>query len=96
MAAARPVLASFDKGGELDAIIEESGCGVCVPANDPAAFREALLRLANDSAACAKMGKNGRRYIEENLTRAIGTAKWVDVMQKVTETTQKEEALSHV
>lgn len=84
MSASRPVLASFDKGSELDDIVTGSNCGICVEANDPDAFREAILRLAADKAACAEMGKNGRRYIEENLTRAIGTAKWVDVMNAVT------------
>lgn len=84
MSASRPVLASFDKGSELDDIVTGSGCGICVDANDPDAFREAILRLAADKAACAEMGKNGRCYIEENLTRAIGTAKWVDVMNAVT------------
>ncbi len=91
MSAARPVLASFDKGGELDTIIAESGCGVCVPANDPDAFREAVLRMADDREARITMGENGRRYIEENLTRAIGTAKWVNVMKSVTEKTEREE-----
>lgn len=83
MSAARPVLASFDKGGELDNIIGESGCGVCVPANDPEAFRTAVLQLADDAEARTKMGQNGRQYIEGNLTRAIGTAKWVNVMKQV-------------
>ena len=85
MSASRPVLASFDKGSELDDIVTGSNCGICVDANDPDAFREAILKLAADKAACTEMGKNGRRYIEENLTRAIGTAKWVDVMNAVME-----------
>ena len=91
MSAARPVLASFDKGGELDAIIAESGCGVCVPANDPEAFRTAVLNMADDRAARLVMGENGRRYIGKNLTRAIGTAKWVDVMKSVAQKTEREE-----
>ena len=85
MSASRPVLASFDKGSELDDIVTGSNCGICVDANDPDAFREAILKLAADKNACIEMGKNGRRYIEENLTRAIGTAKWVDVMHAVME-----------
>ena len=83
MSASRPVLASFDKGSELDDIVTGSNCGICVEANDRDAFRDAILKLAADKAACIEMGKNGRRYIEENLTRAIGTAKWVDVMNRV-------------
>ena len=94
MAASRPVLASFDKGGELDTIIHESGCGVCVPANDADALYTAIEQLADDAALCKQFGENGRRYIEENLTRAVGTAKWVDVMRRVTEQVEQREEVT--
>ena len=84
MSAERPVLASFDKGSELDNIVTENNCGICVEANDPDALRAAILELAQNKAACLEMGKNGRRYIEENLTREIGTSKWVAVMRRIT------------
>lgn len=83
MSASRPVLASFDKGSELDRTLTENGCGICVQANDADAFREAVLKMAADREGCVEMGKNGRRYIEENLTVAIGTSKWVEVMRRV-------------
>jgi glycosyltransferase involved in cell wall biosynthesis len=82
MSASRPVLASFDKGSELDRIVTENNCGICVEANDAEAFRNAVLQMARDRENNAQMGANGRKYIEENLTRAIGTAKWVEVMNK--------------
>lgn len=83
MSASRPVLASFDKGSELDDIVTGSGCGICVDANDPEAFRAAILQMAADRETCVQMGKSGRRYIEENLTRGIGTSKWVEVIHDV-------------
>ena len=82
MSASRPVLASFDKGSELDRIVTENDCGICVEANDAEAFRNAVLQMAKDRENNDQMGANGRKYIEENLTRAIGTAKWVEVMNK--------------
>lgn len=85
MSASRPVLASFDKDTELDRIVTENNCGICVAANDPDAFREAVLKMAADKAGCEQMGKNSRRFIEENLTIAIGTSKWVEVMHRVME-----------
>lgn len=85
MAAGRPVLASFDKGSELDSIVTEANCGICVEANDENAFRDAVLQMAEDKANLVQMGKNGRRYIEENLTREIGTSKWVAVMNQAME-----------
>ncbi len=83
MSASRPVLASFDKGSELDDIVSGSNCGICVDANDPEAFRAAILQMAEDRETCRRMGENGRCYIEENLTRGIGTAKWVEVIHNV-------------
>lgn len=83
MSASRPVLASFDKGSELDQIVTESNSGICVEANDPDAFRDAVLQLAANRETCLGMGRNGRRYIEENLTRKIGTAKWVEVVEQI-------------
>ncbi len=83
MSASRPVLASFDKGSELDMIVTENNCGICVEANDADAFREAIVKMADEREKNAQMGARGRKYIEENLTRAIGTAKWVDVIKSV-------------
>ncbi len=83
MSAERPVLASFDKGYELDRVIREADCGVCVQAGDAQALREAILELAAARDTLAAKGANGRRYILENLTRAIGTGKWVDVMKAI-------------
>ena len=83
MSASRPVLASFDKGSELDMIVTENNCGICVEANDAEAFRAAVIKMVDERDKNAEMGKNGRKYIEENLTKAIGTAKWVEVMKNV-------------
>lgn len=83
MSASRPVLASFDKGSELDMIVTENNCGICVEANDADAFREAVVKMANERENNAQMGARGRKYIEENLTRAIGTGKWIEVMKSM-------------
>lgn len=83
MSASRPVLASFDKGSELDMIVSDNDCGICVEANDAEAFRAAIIKMAENRENNQKMGVNGRKYIENNLTRAIGTAKWVEVMKNV-------------
>ncbi len=85
MSAARPVLACFDKDSELDHIVTDHDCGICVPPDDAEAFRQAILQMAGDKEACRRQGANGRQYIEDNLTRAVGTAKWVEVIRRVTE-----------
>lgn len=85
MSAERPILASFDKGYEVDRVISESGCGICVEADQPDALREAILSLYSNREKNKAMGKNGRKYILENLTKKAGTDKWIEVMKRVTE-----------
>lgn len=80
MSASRPVLANFDEK-ELKAIIEENNCGVFTKAGDKVAFKDAILRLYNDRELCKEMGKNGRRFVMNNLTKAVGTKKYVDVIR---------------
>ena len=64
LAAGRPVLAAIDAGTEVPRILAESGGGVCVPPDDPAALREALQRLADDGAGRERMAVAGRRWVE--------------------------------
>ena len=83
MSAERPVLASFDKGYELDRVITEADCGVCVQADDKDALKAAIIELYEKRGELAVLGKNGRRYIIDNLTREVGASKWVEVIERM-------------
>ena len=82
MSASRPVLANFDEN-ELKTIIEENKCGIFTKAGDKVAFTDAILKLYNDRELCKEMGKNGRKFVMENLTKEVGTQKYVDVIKSV-------------
>ena len=82
MSASRPVLANFDEN-ELKAIIENNNCGIFTKAGDKVAFTDAILKLYNDRDLCKEMGKNGRKFVMENLTKEVGTQKYVDVIKSV-------------
>lgn len=64
LAAGRPVVASVDEGTEVARTIDRAGAGVSVPPDDPAAFTEALARLLDDRVSMARMGAEGRRFVE--------------------------------
>ncbi len=64
LAAGRPALAAIDPGTEVPRILAESGGGVCVPPDDPVAFRRALERMAADAGRRQEMGVAGRRWVE--------------------------------
>ncbi len=85
MSAERPVLASFDKGSELDSIITENNCGVCVDADDADALKDAILKLYENRENLHEMGKNGRKFVLDNITKEVSTGKIIDVLNKVCE-----------
>jgi len=80
MSASRPVLANFDEN-ELKTIIEKNNCGIFTKAGDKVAFTDAILKLYGDRELCKDMGRNGRKFVMENLTKEIGTQKYVDVIK---------------
>lgn len=80
MSASRPVLANFDEN-ELKTIVENNNCGIFTKAGDKVAFTDAILKLYNDRELCKEMGKNGRQFVMENLTKEAGTQKYVDVIK---------------
>jgi glycosyltransferase involved in cell wall biosynthesis len=80
MSASRPVLANFDEN-ELKTIIEDNHCGIFTKAGDKVAFADAILKLYNDRELCKEMGKNGRKFVMDNLTKEVGTQKYVDVIK---------------
>ena len=81
MSASRPVLANFDEN-ELKTIIEKNNCGIFTKAGDKVAFTEAILKLYNDRELCHEMGKNGRAFVMANLTKEVGTKKYVNVIKE--------------
>ncbi len=76
MAAGRAVLASAN--GETRTVIEESGCGMCAPAED-----EKELALIADKMAAADdfrhMGESSRKYYDEHFTKK----RHIDLIEKM-------------
>ncbi len=70
MAAARPILAITAFGNEVDRLIKDAECGLCVPPDDAAALAEALRWARAHPEELAQMGMNGRRYLEQHHSRS--------------------------
>ena len=95
MSASRPVLANFDEN-ELKEIVDgtsalrqaqgpqtQKPCGIFTKAGDKAAFKEAILKLYGDRELCKEMGRNGRQFVMDNLTKEVGTQKYVEVIKSL-------------
>ena len=82
MSAECPVIANFDEN-EIKTILSENNCGIFTKSGDKEAFKNAILELYNNKDKAVQLGKNGRQFIMENLTREIGTSKYVKVVKEV-------------
>lgn len=82
MSCGRPVIASFDEG-ELKEILENNDCGVFTHAGNVQEFVAGIKSLAADPSCCEKMGKNARVFILNNLTKEVGSKKYVEIIKSV-------------
>jgi glycosyltransferase involved in cell wall biosynthesis len=67
IAAGRPVLINYP--GWLADLVTSESCGVVVPPDNPAAFADAIERLADDPEGCADMGRRARALAEKSFAR---------------------------
>ena len=82
MSCGRPVIASFDEG-ELKEILERNNCGVFSHAGNVEEFVAAIKKLQENPDRCSEMGKNARQYILNNLTKEVGSKKYVEIIKSV-------------
>ena len=83
MSASNPVLASFDKGSELDKIINQTSCGICVEADDKDALKQAIITMYENKEQLSVLGANGRKFILNNLTKDVSTGKILNILKGV-------------
>jgi colanic acid biosynthesis glycosyl transferase WcaI len=69
MAAGRPIVASFPEGGDAPRVVREAGCGVSVPAGDPARLAQAIVEASENPDEWRARGERGRRFVEANHDR---------------------------
>lgn len=83
-AAQKPVLGVLEKGSEIRCIIEETKGGLCSEPGDYKAVEKNIKWFVEtvDRSILNQFGKNGREYLEKNLTRDISVKKYIDEIMK--------------
>jgi glycosyltransferase involved in cell wall biosynthesis len=81
MACGRPVILGVD--GQARQVIETANAGVFVEPEDPTALAQAVTQLYLDVGLRKVLGRNGRQYIVENLSRARTAATYLGVLEEV-------------
>ena len=69
MAAGRPVALAID--GVIREVVDAAGCGIFATPGDANEIAGALRKLAADPAQSRAMGLKGRKYLEQNFSRAV-------------------------
>jgi glycosyltransferase involved in cell wall biosynthesis len=75
LASAKPLV--FVGSGEGARLVENAHAGAVIPAGDPQALAASLARLASDVALAEECGRNGRRFVEQNLQWSAIVGSWL-------------------
>ena len=67
MAAGRPVVAAA--AGQVADLVRDAEAGIACPPEDAQAVADAIRQLASDEDRARRLGQQGRRYVEQNLSR---------------------------
>jgi glycosyltransferase involved in cell wall biosynthesis len=79
MGCARPVLLGVD--GEARATLQEADAGVAFPPEDGHALAQAVRRLKDDPASLARLGGNGRRFVEREYSRSVLAGRYSELLR---------------
>lgn len=76
----RPIFASVDYASE---IINEAGCGVCVPSDDHVALAEQMRKFIENHGQMPQAAENGRKYFEQHCTKDCYMSALESVLNKL-------------
>lgn len=83
MATETPVLASFDENTDMEKMIREEETGLFSRADNVEQLTENILQIFENRYLCERYGKNGRLYLEKNISRKVCTKKYIKVINSL-------------
>jgi glycosyltransferase involved in cell wall biosynthesis len=83
MAAGRPVVAALPLDGDAPKLIAAAEAGYTLPPGDSDALAETIRQLSRDPDLCARLGANGRRYAERELSVEASAARYEALFERI-------------
>jgi glycosyltransferase involved in cell wall biosynthesis len=81
MSCGRPVVLGVN--GQAREILDQCGGGIYVEPENPVALCEAIRNLQQQDFLRNSMGRNGREYIVQNLSRESTAADYLEVLHRL-------------
>lgn len=81
MGCSRPVILGVE--GEAQRAVEESGAGICVQPENPAALEHAILELYRDPNRADELGRAGRDFVRRRFCRDQLAHAYLDVLHNL-------------
>ena len=82
MAAGKAIIGVLENGTEVRGLIEECNCGKCCEPGDYVEVADIICWYIENAEedVVKQMGMNGRKYLEENLTKEVGVHKYISAI----------------
>jgi glycosyltransferase involved in cell wall biosynthesis len=84
LAVGRPVIAAVDAESETAKIVAGAECGVHVPPASPERLADAIRGCYTGRVDLARLGANGREYVEREGDRSVALARYRELLGEVT------------
>lgn len=81
MAMMKPVILGVR--GESEALLEQSGAGICVQPESPAQLARAVRRLYANPDERRAMGQAGRQFVQANFDRQVLASRYLELLKSV-------------
>ena len=84
MAVAKPILGVLEMGTEIRCLIEDACCGICCEPGEYEKVKENIRWFIKnaDTDKIKRMGKNGRNYLVNNLSKDEAIRKYKEAILK--------------
>lgn len=83
MAAGKPMVAAVDEGSDTWHFVQEMGCGLPIPPEEPESLAQAILALYQDRAWGRALGAKGRERVEQDFTPQAAARKYAELLGQV-------------
>jgi glycosyltransferase involved in cell wall biosynthesis len=81
MAAGRPIVLAID--GVIREVVKAADCGIFAAPGNAKEIGEAIRKLATNTEQSRTMGLKGRKYLEENFSRAVIGEKLIRLLEEI-------------